>query len=131
MSVRRTAVALAVALVCSLAGCSLSFDATTLGVPATLASPAGQPPAGARFRVSSKAVFGLWGIARLKEPSLRKALAAQLGGGSGVADVRIRVRSRWSDVLLTVLTGGLVVPRTVTFEGVVTPAVTPAVAPAP
>jgi hypothetical protein len=37
-----------------------------------------------------------------------------------VADLRIRVRSRWSDVLLTGLTLGLIVPRTVTFEGVVT-----------
>jgi hypothetical protein len=77
-------------------------------------------PAGDRFIVSSKAVFGLWGVARLKEPSLRKALAAQLGGGAGVSDVRIRVRSRWSDVLFTVLTAGLIVPRTVTYEGVVT-----------
>ena len=89
-------------------------------MPATLASPAGQPPAGDRFKVSSKAVFGLWGIARLKEPSLRKALAAQLGGGNGIADVKIRMRSRWSDVLFHVLTLGLLVPRTVTFEGVVT-----------
>jgi hypothetical protein len=116
----RAVLALALALVCSLAGCSLSYDATTLGVPATLASAAGKPAAGDRFKVSSKAVFGLWGIARLKEPSLRKTLAAQLGGGTGVADVKIRESSRWSDVLLTVLTAGLLVPRTVTFEGVVT-----------
>jgi hypothetical protein len=111
---------IALALVCLLAGCSMSFDATTLGVPATLASAAGQSPAGEQFAVSSKAVFGLWGIVKFKEPSLRKALAAQLGGGAGVADVKIRVRSRWSDVLFTVLTAGLIVPRTVTFEGVVT-----------
>jgi hypothetical protein len=110
----------ALAFVCSLAGCSLTYDATTLGVPATLASPAGKPPAGDRFKISSKAVFGLWGIARLREPSLRKALAAQLGGGTAVADVKIRERSRWSDILFTVLTAGLIVPRTVTFEGVVT-----------
>ena len=108
------------ALVCCLGGCAQTFDATTLGVPATLASPAGQTPPGDRFAVTSKAVFGLWGIARLKEPSLRKALAAQLVGGGGVADVKIRVRSRWTDVLFTVLTAGLIVPRTVTFEGVVT-----------
>lgn len=118
MSVRRAALALAAAL--TLGGCAQTFDATTLGVPATLASPAGQPAAGDRFQVSSKAVFGLWGLARLKEPSLRKALAAQLGGGAGVADVKIRVRSRWSDVLFTVLTAGLIVPRSVTFEGTVT-----------
>jgi hypothetical protein len=112
--------ALILALVCLLGGCAQTFDATTLGVPATLASAAGQPPAGDRFRVSSKAVFGLWGVARLKEPSIRKALAAQLAGGSAIANVKIRVRSRWSDVLFTLLTAGLIVPRTVTVEGVVT-----------
>jgi hypothetical protein len=118
VSIGRAVVALGLAL--ALGACSLSYDATALGVPATLASPAGQPPAGDRFVVTSKAVFGLWGLARLKQPSLRKALAAQLGGGAGVADVRIKERSRWSDILVTVLTAGLIVPRSVTFEGVVT-----------
>lgn len=118
MTLRRATLALLVVL--ALGGCGQTFDATSLGVPATLASPAGQPAKGDRFRVSSKAVFALWGIVRLKEPSLRKALAAQLAGGGGIADVKIRVRSRWSDVLFTVLTAGLVVPRSVTFEGVVT-----------
>jgi hypothetical protein len=103
-----------------LSGCAHTFDATTLGVPATVASPAGQEPQGSRFSVSSKSVFSFWGLLRLKEPSLRKALAAQLAGGSGIGDLRIRVRSRWSDVLITGLTLGLVIPRTVTFEGVVT-----------
>ncbi len=107
-------------LVVLLTGCANTFDATTLGVPVTVASPAGQPAQGARFRVSQKSVFGFWGLLKFKEPSLRKALAAQLGGGSGVADLRIRVRSRWSDVLITGLTLGLIVPRSVTFEGVVT-----------
>lgn len=118
MTLRSAALALLVVL--ALAGCAQTFDATTLGVPATLASPAGQPAEGDRFRVNTKAVFGLWGIVRLKEPSLRKALAAQLGGGSGIADVKIKVRSRWSDLLFTVLTAGIIVPRSVTFEGVVT-----------
>jgi hypothetical protein len=103
-----------------LGGCAQTFDASTLGVPATLASPAAEPAKGDRFSVTSRAVFALWGIARLKEPSLRKALAGQLGGGSGLADVKIRVRSRFSDLLITVLTAGLLVPRSVTFEGVVT-----------
>lgn len=97
----------------------MTFDAATLGVPVTLASPAGQPPEGSRFSVTSRAVYALWGLARLKQPSLRKALAAQLAGGSGVADLRIKVRSRWSDILITALTAGLIVPRAVTFEGVV------------
>lgn len=110
----------ALVLVTLLTGCAETFDATTLGVPATLASPAGTPPAGDRFQVSSKAVFGFWGLAKIKQPSLRKALGAQLGGSSGIADVKIRSRSRFTDILFTVLTAGLLVPRTVTFEGVVT-----------
>jgi hypothetical protein len=97
----------------------MTFDAATLGVPVTLASPAGQPPEGSHFSVTSRAVYALWGLGRLKQPSLRKALAAQLAGGSGVADLKIKVRSRWSDILITALTAGLIVPRAVTFEGVV------------
>jgi hypothetical protein len=102
-----------------LSGCATTFDATTLGVPVTLASPADKPPEGSRFSVTSHAVYALWGLGKLKEPSLRKALAAQLADGSGIADLRIKVRSRWSDVLITALTAGLIVPRAVTFEGVV------------
>ena len=119
MSAARRAAALLLVLMLA-SGCAHTFDASTLGVPATLASPSGQPPQGDRFSVTSKAVFGFWGAFSLKRPSLQKALAGQLGGGSGLADVRIRVRSRWSDLLLSALTLGLVVPRTVTFEGVVT-----------
>ena len=103
----------------SLVGCAQTFDSTTLGVPVTMASPAGQAAAGSRFRVTSHAVYAFWGLAKLKDPSLRKALAAQLAGGSGVADLKIKVRSRWTDVLVTALTAGLIVPRAVTYEGVV------------
>ena len=111
---------LALALAALLTGCAETFDATTLGVPVTLASPAGTPPSGDQFRVTTRAVFGFWGLARLKQPSLQKALGAQLGGGSGIANVKIRTRSRFSDLLFTVLTAGLIVPRSVTFVGVVT-----------
>jgi hypothetical protein len=102
-----------------LAGCAQTFNTTTLGVPVTMARAAGETVEGSRFRVTSRAVFAFWGVLRLKEPSLRKALAAQLGGGSGIAELRIKVRSRWTDVLVTALTAGLVVPRAVTFEGIV------------
>jgi hypothetical protein len=103
-----------------LAGCAQTFDTAALGVPVTMASTAGQPAVGTRFQVTAHSVFAFWGLARLKEPSLRKALAAQLAGGGGIADLRIRVRSRFPDVLTTILTAGLLVPRSVTYEGVVT-----------
>ena len=104
----------------TLAGCAQTFDTTSLGVPVTMAAPAAQPPAGQSFEVTSHAVFGLWGLVPLSHPSLERALAHQLLNGSGVADLKIRVRSRLSDVIISVLTLGLVVPRSVTFQGVVT-----------
>ncbi len=110
----------ALLLLTVLAGCAHSFDASSIGVPVTMASPAGQTPQGDRFSVSGKSIFGFWGLVRYKQPSLRKVLASQLVGGNGVAELRIKVRSRWSDVLISALTLGLFVPRTVTFEGVVT-----------
>lgn len=107
-------------MLAALPGCAETFDATTLGVPATLAAPADQQVQGSRFTVTQRSVYGFWGIATIKSPSLRKALAAQLAGGSGIVGLKIRARSRWSDVLITALTAGLIVPRSVTFEGVVT-----------
>jgi hypothetical protein len=107
------------ALVLLAAGCANTFDATRLGVPVTLASSASAPVEGTSFKVTGRAVYGLWGVVRFSEPSLRKALAAQLVGGKEIANVRIRVRSKFSDLLITGLTLGLVVPRAVTFEGVV------------
>lgn len=117
---RRVGIGLVLLLCLALAGCAETFDATTLGVPATLATAADQPPVGARFKITQRSVYGLWGLTTIKSPSLRKALAAQLAGGSGIAGLKIKARSRWSDILITALTAGLIVPRSVTFEGVVT-----------
>lgn len=97
----------------------MTFDATRLGVPVTMASAAGAPAEGQAFSVTSRAVYAFWGLAKLSEPSLQKALAAQLVGGKQVSDVRIKVRSKLRDIIITGLTLGLVVPRAVTIEGVV------------
>lgn len=99
--------------------CAQQFDATRVGVPVSMASEQAAPPEGARFQVTSRSLFGVWGLLPLKHPSLEKALAGQLGTGTAIADLRIRTRSRWSDVLISVLTAGLLVPKAVTYEGVV------------
>jgi hypothetical protein len=103
------------------AGCAQTIDATKVGVPVTLASAAGQapPPSGEPFKVTGHAVYGFWGITQFSSPALHHTLAGQLVGGKALVDVRIKVRSRWSDVLITVLTAGIVIPRTVTAEGIV------------
>jgi len=104
-----------------LAGCAQTIDATKVGVPVTLASAAGQPPpaGGEPFTVTGHAIYGFWGIAQLSSPELHRTLAGQLVGGKALVDVRIKVRSRWSDVLITVLSAGIIIPRTVTAEGIV------------
>ena len=109
----------ALLLLGTLSACSQTFDAARLGVPITMAASVDQPLQGVPFEVRSHAVFVFWGVAKIKEPSLRKALAAQLAGGSAVGNLRITVHSRFPDVLVTILTAGLLVPRSVTFEGIV------------
>jgi hypothetical protein len=115
----RAAIPLLCCVALVLQGCSLTFDATRLGVPVTMASNAATPAQGTPFHVTRRAVYGLWGLVKISEPSLRKSLASQLVGGQGVADLRIRVRTKFTDLLITGLTLGLIAPRAVTFDGVI------------
>jgi hypothetical protein len=110
---------LAVALTVS--GCALTFDATDLGVPTSLAEPAQTPPQGEPFRVTKHPVFLLWGLVGASRPNAEDVLAGQVGSGARIANLKIKVRARWSDLLVTALTAGLISPRSVTFEGVVVP----------
>jgi hypothetical protein len=102
------------------AGCAQSFDATSLGVPATMSAAPGETPEGTPFRTTAHSVHGIFGLVTLSQANLQKALARQLVGGQGITNLKIKTKSRWLDVLVTGLTLGLVVPRTVVFEGVVT-----------
>jgi len=95
-------------LALTVSGCALTFDSTELGVPTSLAEPAATPVQGTPFRVTRHPVFLLW-------------VAGQVGTASRIANLRIKVRSRWSDLLVTALSFGTIVPRSVTFEGVVVP----------
>jgi len=109
------------ALSLTAAGCAMTFDATSLGVPASLASAAAQPAVGDTFDVRTKAVYLFWGLYASQEPSLLRALEGQVAGGRAVRDLRVRVTRRWSDILITALTAGIVTPMTVRFQGVVVP----------
>lgn len=117
--------ALAVALLAT-AGCAQTFDATTLGVPATLASANAATPAGTPFAVHAKALWAGWGILPVAQPDLRKILGAELVGGRAIANIRIRTRTSFWDGVITLGTGGLLVPRSVTYEGIVVDAPAPA-----
>ncbi len=100
-------------------GCAERFDATELGVPVVMGAEAGKPVEGDPFQVKATSVHAMWGIFTLAQASMPKALSGQLLGGKSVANVKITLKSRFSDLLITVLTAGLIVPRTVVFEGVV------------
>lgn len=116
---RRVSRALVLVLVLAGGACTQRFDATTLGVPVSMAPPADTAGAVA-FRTSAKSVHLLFGLFTISQANLQKALARQLVGGQQVSSVKITTKSRWIDVLLTGLTLGVVVPRTVIYEGVVT-----------
>ena len=103
----------------SLAACAQSFDSATLGVPVSMAAAPGEAVQGTPFTTSAHSVHALFGLVTLTQPSLQKALARQLLGGQQVAQLKIKTRSRWSDVLFTILTAGILVPKTVTYQGVI------------
>jgi len=109
------------ALALTVSGCALTFDATDLGVPTSLAEPAQTPPQGESFRVTKHPVFLFWGLTAASRPNAEDVLAGQAGTGARIANLKIKVRARWSDLLVTGLTAGLISPRSVTFEGVVVP----------
>ena len=116
----RRAAVLAGWLLLGAAGCTQTFDATTLGVPATMATAAGETVQGEPFKASAHTVHAFFGIVPVSQANLRKSLAARLVGGQGIANLKIRTKSRWTDLLVTGLTLGLIVPRTVIYEGVIT-----------
>jgi len=107
------------ALLLGAAGCAQTFDARTLGTKTTLSARATSQPQGDEFKVTRSAVYLLWGIGVASRPSLERVLAGQIKGTDEIANLRVTVRSTFGDALLTILTGGLIVPRSVTFEGVI------------
>ena len=108
-----------VALVLALSACGLTLDSTELGVPTSLAEAATTPPQGTAFRVTRHAVYFLWGAVSAGTPNLETVLAGQVGTGTRITNLRVHLRSSFSDVLVTLLTVGLIAPRSLTFEGVV------------
>lgn len=120
-SVRLFPLSLLVVATTALPSCSQTFDATMVGVPVTMAAPADRAPSGTAFSITKRSAYLFWGIFPVSRPSAEDILAGQLIDGSGISDLRIKVRSRFVDVLVSVLTLGVVVPRSVTFEGVVLP----------
>ena len=116
---RQRRFALALAGVLALGACAESFDSTTLGVPVTMSAAPGEAPQGTPFKTNAHSLHALFGLLTLSHPSLQKSLARQLVGAQGIAQLRIKTRSRWGDLLVTLLTAGLFVPRTVTYEGVI------------
>ncbi len=99
--------------------CTQVFDATTLGMPVAMAAPPGSLPPGKAFSVKAHTVHGLFGLITLSQANLRKGLATQLAGGEQVSNLKIKTKSRWFDVVVSAITLGLIVPRTVIYEGVI------------
>lgn len=108
-----------VALALSTSGCASKFDASHLGVTATMAEPALPQPVGNQFKITRHPVYLIWGMFSMGGANMEDLLAGQLGKNASIANLKIHVRSRWSDVFFTVITAGIVAPRSVTYEGIV------------
>jgi hypothetical protein len=109
----------ALILAATASGCVLHFDSTSLGVPASMASAASQPAVGDTFNVRLGATYLFWGLVPVSQPDLENTLESQLAGGRAVRDLKITVGRRIPDIVITVLTLGVVSPVSVRFEGIV------------
>jgi hypothetical protein len=99
--------------------CATTIDSRSLGVETTLASDAREPAIGERFKINKTAVYMFWGLTQPGKASIKSVLGGQAQGNDKIADLTIKVRSRFTDVLFTILTLGIVVPRSVTYEGII------------
>lgn len=122
---RLAGVMLAAALAAAAGGCAMTFDARALGVTATMAAPAAQVVQGDSFAVTSRAVHLFWGLYPVKVPNARSVLSGQITGSESIANLRIRVRKKIPDLIITALTLGIVTPTAVTYEGVIVPGAAP------
>ena len=100
-------------------GCATTIDSRSLGVEASLASDASDPAIGEKFKINKKAVFMFWGLTQPGKPTLTSVLGGQAQGDQKIADLTVKVRSRFIDVFFTIITLGIIVPRSVTYEGVI------------
>ena len=75
------------------AGCALTIDSTHLGVPATLATAAQTPPQGTAFSVTKHPIYLFLGLLPVSQPNIEDVLVGQVGAGSGVANLRVKVTS--------------------------------------
>ena len=103
-----------------LSACALNFNTRSLGVPVSMAEPLAQQIAGDSFAVTSKAIHVFWGLALAHQPDLRQAVAGQLGTGGAVRNLAISTHKNFFDILVTVVSVGVVAPTSVTFSGVIT-----------
>jgi hypothetical protein len=113
-------------VVCTTA-CVETFDARTLGTRTSLSARAVEQPQGEAFKITRTTIFLFWGIGAASPPSLDRLLASQITGDAEISNLRVTSRARFSDVLVSVFTAFLVVPRGITYEGVIVhPAAPPA-----
>src|SRR2546427_10046249 len=94
-----------VALALMVGGCALTFDATQLGVPTSLAESARSPVSqGTPFHITKHPVFLLWGLAGASRPNAEDVLAGQVGAGPPPPKRGVKGRRRWPGVRAPLVT---------------------------
>jgi len=104
-----------------MSGCALTFTARDLGVATSLAEPGTDPTAGYAIQRHQSIPSSSYGAGRASRPKRGgRASPVKVGTGPRIANLRIKVRSRWSDLLVHRADGGRAhATAPLRFEGVV------------
>ncbi len=69
------------------------------------------------FVTNSKALWLFWGLTPISLPEIDGIMLPQVSGHAGVQNLKITTESGFVDLVVTILTNGILTMRTVTVEG--------------
>jgi len=105
----------ALALVIIVTGCATLPLESNLGMPISMTDMKSAPAQ--TFESQSKAIWLFWGLMELSLPTVDGVVGPVVAGHSGVQNLKITTETDVIDFIVTNLTSGIVVLRTVTIEG--------------
>lgn len=107
--------AVALALVIGIFGCATIPMESNLEKPVSMTNMKGTPAQ--TFESESKAIWLFWGLVPLSVPTIDQVAGPEAADHAGVQNLKITTEDDALDVIVWILTNGILTMRTITIEG--------------
>jgi len=105
----------ALAIVVVFASCAVLPMRSKLNKPVSMTQMKDGP--GEHFSEEKQAFWLFWGLAPLIIPEIDEVVASEVSGHAGVQNLKITTQYTAIDMIINILTSGILHPRTITIEG--------------